>query len=124
MSVIHNIHPQHIKDHMLWMYVVDDFIYCGCMLWVAKGKTANVLHNIPYVVDNKHMLWTTFAVYVVGNVACHPQHMCQSTALVDYSNIDGGLDLSSIYPHATRYDSPRVHVMGPGWVDLKSIIPY
>ena len=58
--VVHNIHPQHIKDHMLWMYVVDDFIYCGCMLWVTKGKTANVLHNIPYVVDNKYMLWTTF----------------------------------------------------------------
>ena len=31
--VIHNIHPQHMFQHILWVYVVENIICCGCMLW-------------------------------------------------------------------------------------------
>ena len=51
-NVVHHIYPQHMSLVMLWMYIVEEFIYCGYQLWITTDNIVIVIHNICYVVDN------------------------------------------------------------------------
>ena len=72
--VLHNIdrcYPQHTPTtypvHMWWVYVVDDIIWCGCMLWVTKEKRS--MFSTTY-----HELWTTTICCGQHSWTCVPQH--------------------------------------------------
>ena len=65
--VVHSIHPQDIEGHMLWVYVVDEFIYCGCMLWATKQKRQ--MCSTTY-----HILWRTSICCGQHVWICAPQH--------------------------------------------------
>ena len=56
--------PQHTPTIYQGSYILGAccrrlYIYCGCMLCWRLVKTANVLHNISYIVENIYILWTT-----------------------------------------------------------------
>ena len=96
--VLHNIYPQHIKEHiyivgvccgehyMLWVYVVGNtvkngecapqhIICCGEHVYVVDNIYEHVLHNIG----------TCYPQHITHNICC-PQHMCMlpTTYVVPY----------------------------------------
>ena len=86
LTVLHSMHPQYIKEHILWVYVVDGCIYCEYMLWTiiyivsvccGEHSEKRQVFSTTY-----HLLWRT-VIYIADSVRehvihnigkCYPQH--------------------------------------------------